>query len=282
MEAEKLIRDLLKKPIKETKFETPHIRGIVGGNVQQSDILFITNDKGFKYILVVVDVGTRLTDAVPLKTKTAQSVKSALEKIYSRGILEFPSFFECDDGSEFHGVTKKYLVDGGSGVRYGKAGRSRQQGLVEKRNQQIGNEIMFRQLVRELKTKKVNSQWLKDLPDIIKNLNRKFGRDETKEPEVDYPRITKRNKDLLFEGDEVRVILDKPQNLFGKKLIGNFRSADIRWSPKTYEIDRIILRPDQPPMYLVNKIAYTRGQLQLVKAKYKNADDLFKHYKSHK
>jgi predicted RNA-binding protein with TRAM domain len=84
----------------------------------------------------------------------------------------------------------------------------------------------------------------------------------------------KHKVELLDEGDQVRVQLDKPIDISGKKLTGNFRSSDIRWSPEIHKIKYIIQKPDQPILYLLdgNKMgklkadstAYTRNQLQPV------------------
>lgn len=262
--AHELAKQLTMRPIKEKGDEIPHIQLIGENNVHQADLLFLPNDKGFKYALVVVDLGSRLTDAIPLKEKTAPAVLSGLKKIYKRGILELPKLFQCDPGSEFKGVVKKYLLDNDVSIRYGKTGRSRQQALVERRNYSIGKEILFRQLQKEIATKKVNKQWLKDLPEIIEELNEHYEVEKPIEPKSDMPLITKRNSELLWQGDKVRTILDKPENYFGKKLNGNFRASDIRWSREIYPIDRLLLRPNFPPMYLVNGVAYTRGQIQPV------------------
>lgn len=264
-----IAEQLLKKPIKETKEETPHIQ-VQGANiVHQADILYLPSDRGFKYALVVVDLGSRLTDAIPLRNHSAVAVRNAFKKVYEEhNILKMPKRMEVDPGAEFKGVTKTYLTDNGVVIRYGKAGRSRQQALAERRNQTIGDEIFKRQIEREIKTDKVNKQWIKDLPEIIEDLNERYEVTKFK-PLSNEPIITKRTKQLLMRGDRVRVLLDEPHDYFGKKLHGRFRSADIRWSPMIYEIERVLLRPSYPPMYLVKGLPhtpYTRGQLQVVEA----------------
>ena len=89
---------------------------------------------------------------------------------------------------------------------------------------------------------------------------------------VSPPRISKNNT-LLPEGTQVRVKLDKPISVLGKKLHGKFRTGDIRWDPEIRTIKKLILSPDQPPTYLLNgshgrlgvsRCAYTRKQLQIV------------------
>ena len=130
------------------------------------------------------------------------------------------------------------------------------------------DKIFENQLVKELTTNKVNKQWIKDLPIIIEELNEKLGLEKPLTdnfPEkYDQPLLTKNNNDILQHGDKVRLILDQPQTFSGKKLKPPFRSADLRWTIKVYEVDKVILQPNSPPLYLikdVHGIAYTRAQL---------------------
>ena len=55
----------------------------------------------------------------------------------------------------------------------------------------------------------------------------------------------------------------------GDKLIGKFRSSDIRWNPDILTIKYVLLKPNQPVNYMLDngndKTCYTRNQLQLVK-----------------
>ena len=59
--------DLTRIPKGDAKGQSPHFFATGDNTVYQADMLHITNDQGFKYLLVVVDVATKETDAVPLK-----------------------------------------------------------------------------------------------------------------------------------------------------------------------------------------------------------------------
>ena len=84
----KLLNNLLKKPKKDSGNNMPHFI-VEGPNIsQQADLLFLPNDDGFKYSLVVTDIYNSKTDAEPLKNKSAEDVKKAFETIYKRGILK--------------------------------------------------------------------------------------------------------------------------------------------------------------------------------------------------
>jgi len=72
-------------------------------HTHQADLLFMPDDKGYKYCLCVVDVATALMDAEPLKEKTSDAVLFALKKIYARKVLDLPYKLITDSGGEFQG-----------------------------------------------------------------------------------------------------------------------------------------------------------------------------------
>jgi hypothetical protein len=241
------------------------------GQVQQADLLMLPSDNGYHMALVVTDVGSRLTDAVPLKKKTSEVVKQAFETIYKRGILQLPkSRIEVDDGSEFKGAVKKFFEGKGVYVRVAQPGRSRQQAAVEAKNGLIARALFFKQYSQEMLSRLTSTEWTKQLPDVIKAMNetliRKFNLDDVlkqREKGVGYENV------LIPEGTEVRVALDKPREVFttNEKLHGKFRMTDIRWNPEPTKITYINIEPNQPPMYGVERpkhVLFTRERLQIV------------------
>ena len=69
---------------------------------------FSSFNKGFKYILTVIDVFSKYVWAVPIKDKSAASVTKAFEKIISDRI---PKKIWVDEGKEFYNATFKKLLD---------------------------------------------------------------------------------------------------------------------------------------------------------------------------
>lgn len=258
--------------------------------VHQADLLFLPNDDGYRYLLVVVDVATRLTDAVPIKEKTQKATIKGFEKIYSRPsktrILDKPIAMQTDAGVEFVGNTARaFFKAEGIALRVGKPGRSRQQAMVESHNGQITQLITLRQNEEELITGEPSREWIADIPLILELLNEDLGRTPPSETDVgDEPVCSKSEAwkkkakgkrakemptcDLLPKGTKVRAILDKPVSLAdGKKLIGTFRVGDSRWETTVRTVVQQILKPGNPPLYLVSdrkNVAYTRAQLQVV------------------
>eukprot|EP00729_Bicosta_minor_P010919 gene10919-6890_t len=171
--------------------ERPHEYVAAPDAVHQADVLFLPNDDGYKYLLVVVDVATRLTDAYPMKFKNQQSVIAGFTKIYSRPlppkkrkgnplkerILSKPIAMQTDDGAEFTGKEpRQYFKDNGIALRVGKPGRSRQQAMVETRNGMINRFITARQNEEEGTTGEYATGWMEDIPLIVQLLNEDLGR----------------------------------------------------------------------------------------------------------
>jgi hypothetical protein len=285
-----IIYKLYQKVVKDKGAEQPHTRTPVGGTVYQADLLEMPFDRDFRYALVVVDTNNGKTDARPLIGKTANLVRDGFKDIFENGkILKADKLvmIQVDDGAEFKGSCEKYFNEElHVYIRHGKAGRSRQQSMVESRNGAIAKSLFMRQNAQNLlileedpeaENSEYSSEWVEDLPTIIEAINEIYTEDNVKLPKEEITdHASAQNMNLLNEGDRVRIPYDEPHMVGGEKLSGKkFRATDIRWDPKIREISQLVLRPDQPIMYLVSDdkakkgilpVAYTRKQIQLVDA----------------
>lgn len=240
----------------------------------QADLLFLPNDGGYRYALVIADIGTRLCDAEPLKTKDSDAIIAAFKAIYGRKILKMPENITVDSGSEFKGYVKQYLEKNGVAVKTAKVGRHRQVAIVEKRNQFIGTLIHKIQKMVEVDTGNVTSEWINILPEIIKTINKHYEiKNVPKEDILNPPPPIGNLDNLLKEGTRVRVMLEEPHDISGVKLHGKFRSGDIRWDPKERIVKQVSIKPGSPVLYILdgtfgkNKlepIGYTRNQIQVI------------------
>ena len=185
----------------------------------QADILFLPSDRAYKYLLVVVNISTRLIDAEQLKDKNATSVVKAFKKNYNRDISDIPKNINFDAGTEFHGETKKYFEDLNVNIRYADVNRHRRQGIVERANQSISKIIFMMQSHQELQTKKQCKVWVKFIRKIITDLNEdSIDKNKTQTKEISsVPIITENNKNILNVNDKVRVKLDHPIDVYNKK-----------------------------------------------------------------
>ena len=259
--------NLYRTPKKDKGKEMPKTLGIPAGNVYQTDILYMPEDKKYKYVLVVVDVGSGITDAEPMKELNSSATLEAIKNIFSRGILKTPEYkIQSDMGKEFYGDFLKYFNDHGIIIRYAKAGRSRSQSFVEARNKQIAQALFMRMTGQELITGETSRDWVDDLPDVIKTINENVKKQ--KNPKLTNRLNINKNTVMLDIGTKVRVALDKPRDVLGFRENGyNFRATDTRWDPKIKTITNIIFQPDEPIMYEVDNKeypAYTYNQLQVV------------------
>ena len=137
----KLIRRLTQPPKKDKGQNQTYFFNPTKNHTHQADLLSLPNDKGFKYLLVVIDISTKLVDAQPLRQKTAQTVLNAMKKIYERGTLKLPKRIEVDDGGEFKSIFHEYFEDKDTYIRRGKPGRHKMQAYVERANQNLGTKI---------------------------------------------------------------------------------------------------------------------------------------------
>ena len=268
------IHNIYQKPKKDKGQHSTIFYNFQKNYTHQVDVLYLPEDEGYKYLLVVVDVATRLCDAEPLKHVSPDECLKAIKTIYDRNIVNIPKQLISDSGVEFQGSFSKYFRDHHVFQRTALPGRHRQVGLVERRNQDIGKALHMSMVSRELLTAETNKEWIHAYRDVINKLNDKYGHpedtDESLFKKFGDPLQTKQT--LLQMGDRVRVQLDEPRDIDGNKLHGKFRDSDIRFGTNIYKIIDIHLTPHQPPLYIINKplkanqhVTYTKNQLQLVK-----------------
>lgn len=289
-----IIDNLFSVPKRDKGANMPSYQSYDLGVYQQADLLFLPNDGGYEYALVVAEVGNpRLVDAVALKTKTSSEISKAFSTIYKKNkILKIPDVLTVDSGTEFKGSTKEHLEKMGIKVKTAKEGRHRQVAIVERKNQMIGSVIHKIHKSIEQLTGNTTSEWVNILPFIIKEINNLARKNRNNKPTKDKALVGDTNS-MLKEGDRVRVILEEPKDvLINKKLHGRFRSSDIRWEPKERIVRKVLLKPNNPVLYLLdgnfgkNKIepvAYTRNQLQLIPKNEKKPDrEILKFFKDNK
>jgi hypothetical protein len=75
----------------------------------QSLANFWSQNKQFKYILVVIDCFSKYTWTVPVKAKDSKHVTEAMKKVLSQ-IIHLPKNLQTDKGSEFYNSMFKALM----------------------------------------------------------------------------------------------------------------------------------------------------------------------------
>ena len=202
-----LIDKLHRAPKKDSSINTPHFAETEPRMTNQADLLSLPDDHGYKYVLVVIDIGSRKLDAEPLKSKDSSTVQKAFAAIYKRKYVKMPQRLEVDPGPEFKGEVQSYFQNHGVYIRVGEVGRHRQQAIVERAIQTIGNVLHKRMTGEELITGALSTEWVEDLPVVIKAMNR---RAEKRKPKKHSSLAVCEGDscNLLQEGAKVRVQLD--------------------------------------------------------------------------
>lgn len=269
------LNNLYRKPVPENRTQMPVSQVFYPNIYYQADLLYMPTDNKYKYILVCVDLYDGKIDAEKLMNKFQEDIIYGFKNIFKRKILKIPKFITFDKGSEFGSEVKKYFNKKKCNVRYALTGRHRMLANVERANQKIASVLFKRMTNQELLQGEENKEWTKDLKGLIRVLNyKKNKKTPLKQPIQDFPIVDKYSGKLLKIGQKVRILLDYPiNNTNEKRLNGNFRSTDTRWTKDLYTITEIILKPGFPPMYLTDKndnIARTKNQFQ----KYRKGEKL--------
>lgn len=277
-----VVDQLYRRPQKDVLGDQTTFSSIVPNYIQFADLVYLPNDQGFIYALVVVDQGSRFVDAIALKDRKVADIIAGFRKIYQRKILKKPKVIVTDHGKEFLGTFDADIQKLGIPThKLAKVGRHRSVALAERKNQTIGK-IIHKILVQtELTTGNASSKWVEHLPLIIKLINkviveqndeREKDKDSNEEEKlVPFTHNPNHKIDLLKSGDKVRVQLDNPMDLQGKPLNGKFRSGDIRFHPDVRTVVDVLIKPNAPLMYMLNGtdnkdlgvelVGYTRNQL---------------------
>ena len=132
---------LYKQPRADKNVNIPWDSNITPHIIYQADVLYMPEDPitKDKFILTVVDTGTGITQAIPLKEISPKSIINGFKKAFNGTILPKPKYLEVDAGSEFKGDTLKWLHDQGIMVKVSKVHRSRQVAYAESRNGSLKN-----------------------------------------------------------------------------------------------------------------------------------------------
>ena len=149
--------------------------------VHQADLLYLPHDsvkkKTFKYALTVVDVASRYKEAEPFSTKTSMEVAEALQRIYKRDPLRFPSLLQVDPGREFKGEVIHLAARKKMNIRWGRVNIRRDQGIVERFNRSLAERLFGYQYAEEMKNPGVrNVEWVRRLPEVLKEMNNEVTR----------------------------------------------------------------------------------------------------------
>ena len=187
-------------------------------NTWSSDLLDmndygIKNNKGYRYILVVVDNFSKFGWTIPLKNKYAESIKDAFSQIIKTSRRK-PNLLETDDVKEYVNKTFNEFLNNHNIKRYS-------------RNTALGAVFAerFNRTLRNLLKKPVflagNADWISELPSVIKQYNNTIHSSTKMTPNQ---ASKKSNEKEVYSN-----LLDKRRKLNPKYNLGQLvRTADIK------------------------------------------------------
>ena len=115
-----------------------------------------TKNRGFKYIMTVIDVFSRKLFLEPAKLKEAAVISKALDKIARQSDVK-PKYIICDNGGEFKGDFEIYCKAHDIKIRRNRAYSPEANGIVERANMEI------RKLLRDIFLENKNNNWIDSL-----------------------------------------------------------------------------------------------------------------------
>ena len=259
---------------KNIKF--PHYNQDKPNHTHQVDILYLSHDtvgkSKYKYVLSVIDIASRYKQAEPLKTKKAEETAIAIQKIYSRSLLNFPQKIMCDKGHEFMGKFLSLMKENSVTVK--RSLSKKKVAFVERFNKTLAERLYTYQYDQEMKTGKTNREWVERLPDVVEAINNEETRmigmkpiDAIKLESVPQPEYKEEEEEVFEElplDSNVRYLY-KPGEAHNDN---RYRATDPIWSVDIYSIDEIRKIENQPYLYTLQNLdperTFTREQLQVV------------------
>ena len=233
-----------------------------------ADLLIMPKTKeGFKYLLVVVDLGNDEFDIEPMKNKEAKTALDSLKKMFKRKYLKIPKYtLATDDGSEFKSVFQKYLYDNSIFHKVALPNRHSQMSNVESLNKQLGRLFIGYMNKMEEETGKSFNEWTDIIEIIRKDLN-VYRKKKTINPYKQKFQVFDSIKEPKFKvGDIVYRQSDVPLNALGKQQpTKTFRTGDYRYDMIPKKITQILyFGGDVPYRYMlegISRASYTENQL---------------------
>lgn len=243
-------------------------------------------NKGYRYLLNVIDTFSKFAWGIPLKSKTAEDVTAAMKSILIQG--RQPKLFQTDDGTEFFNRKFKALLDSYN-IKHYSTFSVMKSSIVERFNRSLKAEMW------KMFSLQGSYKWINSIDSLINNYNHRKHRTIGTAPiNVNNKKIEKKllkkvfnnikiaGKHKLSIGDLVRI--SRYKGIFDKGYTPNwstelFKITTVKLTePVTYLLTDLQNKPISggfyefelqktyvPDVYLVEKIIRKKGEKALVK-----------------
>ena len=276
--------NLLRKLNIDETYTKPVLKKVIFDSVQENtlygvpdmnfmaDVLWLpTTKQGFKFLLVICDLGTNEFDIEPLKGTTDKNISDAealqaMKTIYNRKWLKMPQgSIRVDSGNEFKGKFADYCYQNNILLRRAQGGRHKQMSTIDHLCRQLGRLFNGYMNYKEKQTKRVYREWTDVLATVREDLNEIRRVKNTITPfdvKLNDVVLTGNKYDV---GDYVFRALEKPKDALGRfQPSEKFREGDTRWDLKEREIVQVLPYPKQFRYILqgVKNASYTDAELK--------------------
>lgn len=265
-------RDVVEELHKPARKNFPRRRVIVKGlnDLIQADLVemipYAKFNKGFKYILVVINAFSKFVWAYPIKQKTAKDVVAAIEKVFQHK-KNLVKNIQTDMGTEFYNKNFQSLMKK-LNINHYSTYSNLKASVVERVNRTLKN-MMWKEFSLQ-----GNYKWLNILPEIVNKYNTTIHSTIGVRP-IDVN--NKNEKKILLAYNNIKII-DPKKNKFkiGDYVrISKHRGAFTKgytpnWSNEIFQINKV--QSTYPRTYLLIDISnqeikggFYEFELQLVK-----------------
>ena len=248
MSLKRKLAEELHRP-KRRRFKTARvlIKGVLD-DLWQADLVDLSMypDRGYKYILTVIDAGSKKGWAEPLHNKSGLEVSQALKRVLDSTGGYIPRYLQTDKGTEFYNTHTKALLHKYGITLYSTQGKA---WIVERWNRTL-KDMMFLEF-----SVQGNYKWVDILPALLNRYNNRYHRsigmkpaDVTKRDERQilqrlFPTPVKVRKPRFKVGDRVRI--SKLKHVFAKSYLPN-------WTNEQFIITRV--RGGEVPTYYLKDV----------------------------
>ena len=195
----------------------------------------ISNNKGFRYIFIIIDNFSKYLWCILLKNKNSKTVTDVFSNILTTS-KRSPIKLEAERGSEwYNSIFQNFLEN--KNIHHYSSFTDKGPSIAERVIRTIRN------LLKKPIFLKGNADWLSELPSVIKK-NNNIIHDSTKMKPIDASK--KSNEKLVYSNLQDRRVRQQPKNKLGQLV----RTADIKrvfnkgdstnWSYKLYTITEVI------------------------------------------
>ena len=205
----------------------------------------ISNNKGFRYIFIIIDNYNKYLWGVPLKNKYSQTITSEFSNILTKSKRK-PLKIESGRGSEFYNsIFQNFLKS--KNIQHFSRFSDKKPSIAERVIRTVRN------LLKKPVFEKGNADWLSELPSVIKQYNNTIHSSTKMTPNQ---ASKKSNEKEVYSN-----LQDKRRKLNPKKILGQLvRTADFKkvfskgdstnYSYKLYNITEVI--HDTIPSYKID------------------------------